>query len=132
MALEQGNGLFPGGILVPETDRNLEDTAKRVLSTKIKVQASELKEVATFSGPEYDPRKWSVTTLFYALLPHEQVAAIAGHKSEAVTWCNAWVPEHSLVFDHAFMLTAPVKKLHKKVEQQTLLLHLMLVKFHAD
>jgi ADP-ribose pyrophosphatase YjhB (NUDIX family) len=124
-----GQWALPGGILMPETDHDLEDTARRVLSTKINVHASDLKQVATFSGPQRDPRGWSVSTLFYALLPHELVPAVAGHKTEAIAWSNAWAPEYSLVFDHALMLRAAVTKLHNKVEQQALPLHLMSAKF---
>jgi 8-oxo-dGTP diphosphatase len=120
---------FPGGILKPDTDRNLDDTARRVLLDKTHVDAPHLEQVATFSGPDRDPRGWSVSTLYYGLLPHDRVPAVAGHKTEAVAWCNAHQPEHRLAFDHDLLLDTAVGKLRNKIERNALPLHLLPEKF---
>jgi hypothetical protein len=36
-----------------------------------------------------------------ALLPSDQVPAVAGDKTEAIDWCNPERPGHRLAFDHA-------------------------------
>lgn len=120
---------FPGGILKPDTDRNLDDTARRVLLEKTHVDAPHLEQVATFSGPDRDPRGWSVSTLYYALMPQDRISAVAGHKTEAVTWCTAQKPEHRLAFDHNLLLEAAVGKLRDKIERNALPLHLLPEKF---
>lgn len=128
-APQAGRWAFPGGILKPDTDHNLDDTARRVLLEKTRVDVPYLEQVATFSGPDRDPRGWSVSTLYYALLPHDRAPAVAGHKTEAVAWCNAQKPEHRLAFDHDLLLKAAVGKLRDKIERNALPLHLLPEKF---
>ncbi len=53
-----------------------------------RVALPHLEQVATHSGPDRDPRGWSVTTLYYALLPSDQVPAVAGDKTESIEWCD--------------------------------------------
>jgi ADP-ribose pyrophosphatase YjhB (NUDIX family) len=43
-----------------------------------------LELVTTSSGADRDPRGWSVSVLYYALLPSDQVPAVAGDKTEAI------------------------------------------------
>src|ERR1700758_5070307 len=101
---DQGGGALPGGILKPDEDRSLDDTARRVLSRKTHVDVPFLEQVATFSGPGRDPRGWSLSVLYYALLPRDQVSAVAGTKPAAVAWVDAFAPEQPLAFDHAQLL----------------------------
>ncbi len=124
-----GEWALPGGILKPDQDRNLEDTAKRVLLMKAQVEVPHLEQVATFSGPDRDPRGWSVSALYYALLPHDRITAVQGEKTEAIEWCDARHPGHQCAFDHAILLQAAVTKLQKKVEHAALPLHLLPEKF---
>lgn len=83
-----GGWALPGGVLKPEVDSNLDHTALRILATKTRVALPHLEQVATHSGPDRDPRGWSVTTLYYALLPSDQVPAVAGDKTESIEWCD--------------------------------------------
>lgn len=41
-----------------------------------------------------------MTTLFYALLPKDQVDATAGLRTDAIKWCSAENPEYQLAFFH--------------------------------
>ncbi len=124
-----GQWALPGGILRPDIDRNLDDTAMRVLRTKTNVDVPYLEQVATFSGPDRDPRDWSVCTLYYALLPHDRINAVKGDKTDAVAWCNARRPGHRCAFDHTLLLRTAVAKLQDKVERAALPLHLMSDRF---
>src|SRR5437867_10225462 len=56
---------LPGAVLKPELDRNLEATARRALRDKVSVELPHLESVATFSGPDRDPRGWSIAQLFF-------------------------------------------------------------------
>lgn len=128
-APEAGRWALPGGVLEPDRDRSLEDTARRVLRDKVRVDVPYLEQVATFSGPDRDPRGWSVDVLFYALLPRDRVPAVAGSKTEAIEWCNAGQPGHRLAFDHAAHLARALRTLRARVRAQSLPLHLLPGKF---
>lgn len=120
---------LPGGILKPNLDASLEDAAKRVLRDKIVVNVPHLKEVRTFSGANRDPRGWSISVLFYALLPRDKIDALVNNKIEAVKWDDAANPAQSLAFDHDQQLRTALKVLRDKVELHNLPLHLMPAQF---
>jgi ADP-ribose pyrophosphatase YjhB (NUDIX family) len=120
---------LPGGVLKPDLDLSLEATARRVLADKVAVELPHLEEVATYSGPDRDPRGWSIAVLFYALLPHDQVNALVRSKVEALSWENALSPENPLAFDHSAQLQAALEILRDKVVSHALPLHLMPEKF---
>lgn len=120
---------LPGGILKPHLDDSLEAAARRVLAHKVSVELPLVEEVCTFSGPDRDPRGWSLSVLFYSLLPRDQVNALVRNKVEALEWVDATAPGHRLAFDHAQHLTAAVAKIRAKVEAGTLPLHLLPEKF---
>ena len=120
---------LPGGILKPHLDDSLEAAARRVLAHKVSVELPLVEEVCTFSGPDRDPRGWSLSVLFYSLLPRDQVNALVRNKVEALKWVDASLPGHRLAFDHAQHLTAAVAKIRGKVDTGTLPLHLLPEKF---
>lgn len=120
---------LPGGMLKPHLDRSLEATARRVLADKVAVELPHMGEVGTYSGPDRDPRGWSVSVLFYALLPLDKVGAVVRNKVEAVDWADAAFPEHRLAFDHAEQLEVALQKLRAKVADDALPLHLLPEKF---
>ncbi len=122
---ERGRWALPGGLLRPDLDASLEDTARRILREKTQLSVPYLAQVATYSGPDRDPRGWSVDVLFYALLPLDQVPAVAGSKTEAVAWRDADRPGAALAFDHSQHIAAALSKLRAKVERHALPLHLM-------
>ena len=116
---------LPGGVLNPESDASLDHTALRELARKTDVKLPHLEQVHTFSGPQRDPRGWSASTLYYALLPGDQVPAVAASRTEAIEWCDPEQPGHRLVFDHARMLPVALATLRDKVERGALPLHLL-------
>lgn len=120
---------MPGGLLKPHLDVSLEATARRVLADKVAVDLPHLEEVGTYSGPFRDPRGWSVTVLFYALLPLDKMDALVRNKVEAVKWADATAVGHRLAFDHAEQLAAAVQKLRAKVAADVLPLHLLPERF---
>jgi 8-oxo-dGTP diphosphatase len=124
-----GEWALPGGFLLPDVDRDLDATARRVLHRKTRVDVPYLEQVTTVSGPDRDPRGWSVCTLYYALLPHDRISAVKGEKTEAIAWCRARSPEHACAFDHADLLSRAVSALREKVQRHALPLHLMPARF---
>jgi ADP-ribose pyrophosphatase YjhB (NUDIX family) len=123
---EQGRWALPGGVLDPERDGTLEDTALRVLHEKTGLDAIPLlTQVHTFSGRDRDPRGWSLSVLFYALLPLDKVPARAKTKVEEVEWRVAARPGRSLAFDHADHVALALSRLRDRVGQRALPLHLL-------
>ena len=122
---EIGRWALPGGILKPDLDASLEAAARRVLGTKIGVDISHLEEVRTFSGADRDPRGWSVAVLYCALLPRDQIDAVAKNKVAAVDWLDPFHIGHRLAFDHALQIEAALRLLQNKVKRNALPLHLM-------
>ncbi len=120
---------LPGGILRPTIDDSLEAAARRVLRDKVTVDLPHLEEVCTFSGPKRDPRSWSISILFYALLPGDQTSAVVRSKVEAIEWANATSPGHRMAFDHSAQLEKALTALKRKVERNVLPLHLMPAQF---
>ena len=120
---------LPGGILKPYLDTSLEGAARRVLAEKVSIELPLVDEVRTFSGPDRDPRGWSVSVLFYALLPLDKTSAVVQSKVEALEWSDALAPGHRLAFDHSEQLTVAVRKLRAKVAADVLPLHLLPEKF---
>jgi ADP-ribose pyrophosphatase YjhB (NUDIX family) len=116
---------LPGGLLQPDIDASLEDAAKSVLSTKVRIDVRHLEQVTTVSGPDRDPRGWSVSTLYYALLPGELVPAVAGASVGAIDWCDPHAPQQRLAFDHDGLLQQALAALRQKVAQRALPLHLL-------
>jgi len=124
-----GGWALPGTVLKPDLDRNVDDAAFRALASKTRVVLPHLEQVTTSSGPDRDPRGWSVSVLYYALLPSDQVQAVAGDKTEAIEWCDPERPGHRLTFDHAKLLARALATLQDKVERGALPLHLLPAKF---
>lgn len=120
---------LPGAILKPEEDEDLHATACRALQEKVSVAIPHLAQVGAFSGRHRDPRGWSVSVLFYALLPGDQVNALVSSRVEAVEWLDAGDPGCPLAFDHGLLLDAALQVLRGKVERHALPLHLLPERF---
>jgi 8-oxo-dGTP diphosphatase len=124
-----GGWALPGAILDPETDGSVDGTAVRALASKTRVRVPHLEQVMTASGPDRDPRSWSVSVVYYALLPADKVPAVAGDKTEAIEWANPERPGHRLAFDHGMALQQALGKLRGKVDRGALPLHVLPAKF---
>ena len=120
---------LPGAILKPDEDEDLHATACRALHEKISVAIPHLGQVGAFSGRQRDPRGWSISVLFYALLPGDQVNALVSSRVEAVEWFDASNPGRPLAFDHSVLLGAALDVLRGKLERHALPLHLLPERF---
>ena len=116
---------LPGGALRPEVDDDLEAAALRVLREKVGVEIGHLEEVRSFSGRDRDPRDWSVSMLYFALLPKDRLKPLLLSKVEAVEWVDPAAPGRRMAFDHAQQLEVALARLREKVERHALPLHLL-------
>lgn len=104
---------LPGGYVNIDVDMTLHDTALRKLHEKTGYDAPYLEQLATWGSAERDPRGWSVTQAYFALLPAEiQAEQIWLQADEACT--------QSLAFDHNDILQTALNRLRSKVEYTSL------------
>lgn len=120
---------LPSDLLMPDLDGSLDDAARRVLSRTVSVGVRYLEQVTTVSGPDCDPRGWSVSTVYFALLARHLVPAVAGTSVQAIDACNPEELQQRPAFDHALLLEKAFATLRIKVRQGALPLHLLVEKF---
>jgi 8-oxo-dGTP diphosphatase len=124
-----GEWALPAALLKPDKDASLERTARRALEDKTRVAIPHLEQVSVFSGPDRDPRGYSLSVLFYALLPTDKAPAVAGAKATDVAWSDVAHLKRPIAFDHRQMIELATTRLRQKVEQQVLPLHLLPAEF---
>ncbi|NRR33330.1 NUDIX hydrolase [Oxalobacteraceae bacterium] len=111
---------LPGGYIHQESDNDARDAARRVLMDKAGIDPPYLEQLATFSGPARDPRGWSVSIAYYALVP-AQLLEQAGERG--MTLASADHPPQ-LPFDHRAIVAAAVARLRSKSQYSSLPCHL--------
>ncbi|MEI7445367.1 MAG: NUDIX domain-containing protein [Burkholderiales bacterium] len=116
-----GRWALPGGFVDVERDASLDACARRKLREKTGVHEEHLEQLKTVGGPRRDPRGWSVTTVYFALIPRDRAVVAGGNASDA-----AWFPVEDearprpLAFDHDALLQAALERLRAKVEYTVL------------
>ena len=106
-----GAWALPGGYIHAQTDADAAAAATRVLASKLGVHGVYLEQLATFSGPDRDPRGWSVAVAHCALLPADAVPARG--PAGAIQWVDvAQLPE--LPFDHDAIVQAALARVRSK------------------
>ncbi|MCW7539254.1 NUDIX hydrolase [Aquabacterium sp. A7-Y] len=115
----QGALALPGGYIHPEQDQDAVDAAARVLLDKTGLASPYLEQLATFSGPGRDPRGWSVSIAYYALVPQE---LLRRDTTAAQVLPVEGLPV--LPFDHGRMVAAAVARVRSKSQYSSLPVHL--------
>jgi len=122
---------LPGGFIDIERDADLEACAMRKLKEKTGVATPYLEQVVTRGDGNRDPRGWSLTTLYFALIAADAVELTPGGNVDEVRWVaveGSRVRE-KLAFDHAELLKEAVNRLRSKVEYTSLPAFLMPTEF---
>ena len=99
-----------GGYIHVNEDRDVEDAAVRVLREKAGVESPYLEQLGTYSGPNRDPRGWSLSVAHYALVPEHIL--LQSNTPDLVL-----VPYEGLKglpFDHSDMVHAAVDRMRTK------------------
>jgi 8-oxo-dGTP diphosphatase len=104
-----GMAALPGGYVHVPDDATLEAAAARILHDKARVECRFLEQLGTFSGAARDPRGWSLTVAYFALVP--EAALLDANKTLALHPVAALPP---LAFDHAEIVAAAVARLRGK------------------
>jgi len=103
-----GRWAIPGGFVNP--DEPPRDAAIRELHEETNVVAADFHEVGVFGEKDRDPRGWTISNAFYALLPEGAVRARAGDDASRTRW-HAMDDLPSLAFDHERIIKLAKKRL---------------------
>ena len=113
----EGRAALIGGYIHPDQDRDATAAAHRILKEKAGLTGVFIEQLMTFSGSGRDPRGWSVSIAYFALVPSERLAGSpAAHGLSLVPVER--LP--SLPFDHTAILSAALERLRGKSAYSTL------------
>ena len=115
---------LPGGFIDTKRDTDLLACARRKLKEKTGVESPYLEQLGSWGSRRRDPRGWSVTHCYFALMPSEDIELRAGANAQDVRWARIGRGESAvaerLAFDHATLLAAALERLRNKVEYTSL------------
>jgi 8-oxo-dGTP diphosphatase len=121
---EPSPGLWalPGGFVNVDVDADLEACARRKLQDKTGVATPYLEQLGSWGSATRDPRGWSATHAYFALLPATDVTLAKGANAADVAWFTVddALLRKRLAFDHADILRSGIERLRGKVEYTSL------------
>jgi 8-oxo-dGTP diphosphatase len=122
-----GMWALPGGFVDIHADKTLLDCAARKLREKTSVASPYLEQLGTWGSAARDPRGWSTTCAYFALIPAKSVVLERGANAADVRWFPviAGRVKTRLAFDHEEVLEAAILRLRNKVEYTSLPVYLM-------
>ena len=110
-----GMPALPGGYIHADKDQTAWQAAARVLKDKAGITSPYLEQLATYSGANRDPRGWSVSIIYYALVPPE----VLKPESETLQlYPISRLPE--LPFDHKDIIELAVARIRAKSQYSSL------------
>src|SRR5690606_36779103 len=123
---------LPGGFIDVDVDASLEGCALLKLREKTDLSAPWLKQVVAPGRPELDTRGWSVTHLYLALVPIDQVLP-----SDRYAAGTRWFALRrygrprgvKLAFDHGQLLVDAIARIRRKSEYTDLPVRLLPERF---
>lgn len=118
---------LPGGFIDTRQDSDLEGCARRKLKEKTGVDSPYLEQVGSWGSTDRDPRDWSITHVYVALLSNETLELQKGGNTADLSWfpvTNDGV-ETSLAFDHATLLKAALERIRGKTEYTSIPVYLL-------
>lgn len=115
-----GTMALPGGYIHIEEDKDTFAAAMRVLKAKTGVQPAYLEQLQTYSGVARDPRGWSISVAYYALVDASVIEA--GGAAELKFYPVEKLPR--LPFDHKTIVRDAVARVRSKGFYSSLPAHL--------
>jgi 8-oxo-dGTP diphosphatase len=115
---------LPGGFIDIDKDADLLACARRKLLEKTGVATPYLEQLGAWGSRNRDPRGWSITQVYFSLLPASGVELRAGANAVDVRWARidagANAVSERLAFDHNTLLASALQRLRSKVEYTSL------------
>ncbi len=117
-----GSWALPGGYVDVARDADLLACARRKLKDKTGVDSPYLEQLGSWGSATRDPRGWSATHAYFALIPGRELALVKGANAADVAWAvvDDVLRRPDLAFDHGEILRAAVERLRSKVEYTSL------------
>jgi 8-oxo-dGTP diphosphatase len=119
-----GSWALPGGFVDIARDRDLEACAARKLKDKTGMVSPYLEQLGSWGSASRDPRGWSATHAYFALMPAEPAARTRAADAQWFPIASGKV-KPKLAFDHGDILEAAILRLRNKVEYTSLPAYLM-------
>lgn len=116
----EGTLALPGGYIHPEADADTQDSAVRMLKEKTGIVSPYLEQLGTFSGPGRDPRGWSISVAYYALVPPSLI--LSSNNTEVLLRSVRQLK--GLPFDHQRIIETAVKRVRDKSAYSSLPVYL--------
>lgn len=122
-----GMWALPGGFVDVERDESLETCARRKLKEKTGVDTPYLEQLGSWGGVSRDPRGWSATHVYFALIPSKHIVLKKGVNAADSAWLEleGLGRKKKLAFDHGEILAAATTRLRNKVEYTSLPAYLL-------
>lgn len=114
---------LPGGFVDTDHDVDLHACAKRKLREKTGIETHYLEQVGSWGDAVRDPRCWSTTHVYFALIPYTDSI----EQAENSRWVSVKqiIDNYTLAFDHNQLLIAALDRLRSKVEYTSLPAYLL-------
>jgi len=122
-----GRWALPGGFVDVGRDPDLEGCAMRKLREKTSVSSPYLEQLGSWGDAKRDPRGWSATHVYIALIASHGTEAVAGGNAADAAWFEIVDSQVAarLAFDHKRLLAAAIARIRAKVEYTSLPVHLV-------
>lgn len=122
-----GMWALPGGFVDVDRDESLEACARRKLREKTGVETPYLEQLGSWGGAARDPRGWSATHVYFALIPSEHIDLQKGANAADAAWfgLEGLGRKIKLAFNHEEILQAAITRLRNKVEYTSLPAYLL-------
>ncbi|MEK7990675.1 MAG: NUDIX domain-containing protein [Thiotrichaceae bacterium] len=122
---------LPGGSLNTVTDNSLEEAAMRELVEETGVENQYLEQLCTYGGPDRDPRDWTLSITYFALVAANEVTLRAGTDTTEAKWHTLTQDqvEVSLAFDHERIVCEAISRLRAKLDYTDIAVHLLAKEF---
>lgn len=118
---------LPGGYVDIKRDPDLESCALHKLKEKTGVVSPYLEQLGSWGSASRDPRGWTATHVYFAMLPHATVRLEPGSQPTEIGWFQ--VGKHGvkqkLAFDHETILATAITRLRGKAEYTSLPAYLL-------
>lgn len=107
---------LPGGYIHPQEDRDSLDAAVRILQQKTHLIPPYLEQLRTFAGASRDPRGWSISVVYFALVNNDLIISA---QQPGLAICP--VDElRRLPFDHNEIIETAVDRIRNKSQYSSL------------